>query len=133
LVSTDENVLIHHVSYVQSANLTVTDANGCVVTWSGDPSSMDCIQTFRRSAVFEDEGALTDEFKIYPIPTHDRLHIVSPNSILRSADIYNTSSQKVISVKRIDEGIDVSSLKAGIYLIKLVTDQGIETKQFIKE
>jgi hypothetical protein len=113
-----------------SASLIVTDANGCVVTWWDFISNLNC--NTLRGTEFQDES-MEDVVKIYPNPANDILYIDLSGQELESVIIYNDLSQEIISTNIIEGGIDLNMIKPGIYIIKILTNQGVETKQFIKE
>ena len=61
--------------------------------------------------------------KVYPNPTSDFLHI-DTNEYLISYEIYNVLGQEVKKDKMLINTIDLSSLPAATYFIKLTTQQG---------
>jgi hypothetical protein len=75
-----------------------------------------------------------DDFVIFPNPVNEELNI-SRNDNFSAVDIaiYNVLGQRVFSVVTSGSTIDVSSLKAGSYLLKKSTEQQISTCRFIKE
>ncbi|TYA92244.1 T9SS type A sorting domain-containing protein [Seonamhaeicola marinus] len=77
----------------------------------------------------------SNNFKIFPNPTSTNLNIESSNSFLSAeVKIYNALGKEVLNqnISKLDESIDVSSLSNGIYLIKLVAFEKVETKRFVK-
>lgn len=67
---------------------------------------------------------------IYPNPTSNTLNISSAENISQ-VEIYNTKGQRLYF--GIDQEIDVSNFKSGIYYLIFETTKGIDTKAFIVE
>lgn len=73
------------------------------------------------------------QWNISPNPTKDRLHISNTNDIqITSASIYNILGQLVLVITE-PTIINVSDLKTGTYIIKVITDKGTSSMKFIKE
>lgn len=69
--------------------------------------------------------------RVYPNPTTNDLYISLDEIIISEAFIYNQFGQKVLSAFRPYEKIDVSSLKSGIYVIELITNEARITQKLI--
>ena len=75
-----------------------------------------------------------DYLTIYPNPTQNSLNIKMNNEIsITSINIYNSLGQLVLVTTNPSESIDVSNLKIGSYFVKVISDKGISTTQFIKQ
>ncbi|WP_225875118.1 T9SS type A sorting domain-containing protein [Flavobacterium bernardetii] len=73
-------------------------------------------------------------FSLYPNPTTNELNINLKSAIeINSIQIYNTIGQLVITQTGNALKVDVSNLKTGNYFIKINTNEGYSTSQFIKE
>ncbi len=83
-------------------------------------------------------------FSIYPNPAGNVLTVVIANPDLigmkqsLALDIYNVLGEKVYTQlttpnSQLQTVIDVSSLPAGLYFLQLKTENGIDTKRFVKE
>ncbi len=70
--------------------------------------------------------------KIYPNPSSDFIHISTDSRILSDISIYNIEGQKVLE-STTPEKIDISSLSAGVYSIKIITDKGLISKTFVRK
>jgi len=68
--------------------------------------------------------------KIFPNPATHSLNISSKTQV-EHALVYDVLGKEVLNAQ--DSFIDISSLKAGIYLIKIKTSQGEAMKRFIKK
>lgn len=67
----------------------------------------------------------------YPNPTADYLTI-NTNTATFSADVYSTTGQLVLKKTDAVDGIDMSSLKAGIYFLNVTTSLGASQQKIIK-
>ena len=73
-------------------------------------------------------------FNLYPNPTTNELNINLKSAIeINSIQIYNTIGQLVSVQTGNALKVDVSNLKTGNYFIKINTNEGFSTSQFIKE
>jgi hypothetical protein len=76
----------------------------------------------------------TNYFSLYPNPTANELNISLKSAIeINSIQIYNTIGQLVTVQTGNALKADVSNLKTGNYFIKINTNEGFSTSQFIKE
>lgn len=75
----------------------------------------------------------SQNIKLSPIPANNVLNIESATPIV-SATILSVTGQQVLKTNNVDNKIDVSSLKAGIYTVQLVDEKGTKTvMKFIKK
>ncbi|HLT50218.1 MAG TPA: T9SS type A sorting domain-containing protein, partial [Aequorivita sp.] len=75
-----------------------------------------------------------NEFVLYPNPSKNILNIQKKSTTeISSVEIYNLLGQVVIAIPSKTEMIDVSSLKAGTYFVKLNSNKGKSYSKFIKE
>jgi Leucine-rich repeat (LRR) protein len=73
-------------------------------------------------------------FSLYPNPTSNELNIALKSAIeINSIEIYNPIGQLVTVQTGNALKVDVSNLKTGNYFIKINTNEGFSTSQFIKE
>ena len=74
------------------------------------------------------------DIHIYPNPAKNLIYlsgeILKQNPIY---EIYNVVGEKVINNKLINDKIDITKLSAGIYFLKIYTNEGIITRKFIKQ
>jgi chromosome segregation ATPase len=78
------------------------------------------------------------EVQIYPNPATDELRIKSVDCQINSVEIFDISGRAVgagraLPLQNGGQTINVSSLPAGVYLIKINTDKGTKTERFIKK
>jgi len=76
-------------------------------------------------------------FSVYPNPTTGQLRIENGELRMENVEIYDIMGrkQKIIINYQISivNSIDISHLSAGIYLVKIITEQGVITKKIIKQ
>ena len=82
------------------------------------------------------DSVFLDFFTIYPNPVKNNLNIMNKNQIqIGSISIYNMLGQLVQTFVNIDNtsALDVSQLKAGVYVAKINSGNANTTLRFIKE
>lgn len=70
------------------------------------------------------------EANVYPNPTSDILNIQTAESIT-NVTAYNIAGQKVLQANT--QTLNVSALKAGVYILKVETTKGSATLKFVKK
>jgi hypothetical protein len=71
--------------------------------------------------------------RVYPNPANDMVYVVSDFSITDIA-ITDVAGQVVYNSSNIlNNSVDVSALKSGVYMISIATNSGIKTSRFIKK
>lgn len=74
--------------------------------------------------------------KLYPNPSNSILNVLVQTTGGNSTiEVYNILGKKVISQELLSEAtkIDVSGWNSGVYLVKISSDNGEETKRFVKQ
>lgn len=110
-------------------SVAVTDYNatGNVTVYTGE----DCLTEVVMSTASFDLKTIV----IYPNPASDKLTIESVSAApIQSAVICNSLGQKIVDISNAApiQTIDVSSLSAGTYFLKVVSGNGQQTQKFIK-
>ncbi len=81
------------------------------------------------------EGRMSGlDIKLYPNPAKDRIFIEIPQEEAE-VSIYNIQGAQLLNMM-MQEGkneVDLSTLKDGIYLVKLITSNGVATERFVKQ
>lgn len=86
------------------------------------------------SALNNQDVNFNDYFEIAPNPAKDFLNLsIKSTTQVSSLSIYNTIGQLIMTITEPQNAIDVSNLKIGNYIIKVVSDKGVTTSKFIKE
>ena len=105
------------------------------ITWydTGDLMSWDLSFMVRIGVSSLDgveEEVVLDDVQVYPIPTTGRLHIEAPN--LKGVEAYDMMGRLVVSQSLVQSDaceMDLSTCTSGVYLLKLVTDEGVMTRR----
>lgn len=70
-------------------------------------------------------GAIDAAYTIYPKPLRSKMFINGPTENIKSVSILSTNGSKVLSVNGYtDNGIDISQLIPGVYVVAIVTNDG---------
>lgn len=76
----------------------------------------------------------TQEFKIviYPNPAFNQISVAGKHELtIESLNVYNQLGQKVLYIKEINNEMDISSLKKGIYIVEFISDELTTKKKLI--
>jgi hypothetical protein len=71
------------------------------------------------------------QFKIFPNPTQNTIHISNFSNNIQNIKIYDIKSSLIKDINQVNESIDVSELMNGLYLISIETNKGIEIHKAI--
>jgi photosystem II stability/assembly factor-like uncharacterized protein len=91
------------------------------------------IMKYTNGTASNNDLSISNNFSIFPNPTHDNLTIETPEKA--TIEILNIEGQIIKTINTADKQatIDVADLSSGIYIIKAKTEKGIAVKKFIKE
>jgi len=83
----------------------------------------------------ENQSGIESKINIYPNPAHDNVTIYSTSEIeyLSLSDIIGNKLMTIIGPKTDTQTIDMTTLKPGIYLVKIKNGEGISVQKLIKE
>jgi len=79
--------------------------------------------------------ATLETVSLYPNPTQNTVTIVSPQTAVKSATVYDLRGRKVSEVdfsNTTSYQVDVSNLEAAVYFVSILTDNGVINKRVIK-
>jgi beta-glucanase (GH16 family) len=76
------------------------------------------------------EDFFSAQFLVYPNPASDFISIKTEKSIDK-IEVYSTIGKLVLREKSISKNLNVKSLKAGLYLMKIYSEDKIATKKII--
>lgn len=79
-----------------------------------------------------DDSSFDKGLELYPNPVNNYLYITIPKE-MESMNVYTTKGVEVRNVQIYENGIDVSQLKVGVYIVIIKTEKGIIRDKFIKE
>ena len=77
-----------------------------------------------------DDVISTVDFNVYPNPVFDRLNIECA-AAMREVNVIDMTGRTVITSASAD--INVSGLAAGVYMVRVATDNGVGMQKFVKE
>jgi hypothetical protein len=70
---------------------------------------------------------------LYPNPSKSLINITVNHQPLEEATIYNHLGQKVLTAKPVNNTVDVSALKAGMYLVEVKSGNDLRRTKLMKE
>ena len=80
---------------------------------------------------------LNQQIICYPNPVNDELHISTSTGLqIEQVEIYAINGQMVLSIADLQmatNSISVEKIPAGLYTIKVLTNEGIAVKQIVVE
>ncbi len=79
-------------------------------------------------------GFNADNLRIYPNPASDLITITSDNTIISHIDVVDNAGKVVLKESNLNKGetsLDVTTLKSGVYYIRLATSKGIVTEKLV--
>lgn len=82
------------------------------------------------------ESSLESSIRLYPNPVKDNLNIENTNQLDLNIKVFNILGKEVYSTNNnasINHNINLSSLKTGVYLVRLTANNQTLTKRLIKE
>lgn len=98
----------------------VVDSQGCDVTRLVDVG-----------VGIEEQSAIAP-IEVFPNPTHDQLYIRSIRYPITEMIIYDIMGKELMHERGKMDSVDLSTLPNGLYFIKLINKQGLQTRQIIK-
>lgn len=87
------------------------------------------IAQYNNSSVLSTKDITNNNITFYPNPVNENIFI--ENNQNSDYEIYDINGKKILN--GYDNQINVSSLEKGIYILKLIKDDKVSTKKFIKE
>ena len=94
------------------------------------------LDTFNFTSVLGTNDFLASKFSVYPNPATDVINFTNDaNAVVSKVEMTDLNGRVVKSqVMNATEGqVSVSDLSAGVYMMKITTDQGVATKKVIKD
>lgn len=85
--------------------------------------------------VITDQEIIAQDFILYPNPVKDRMYMSSRQPVVNGIRIYQPDGRLMLlyNGEALQDGIDVSTLPDGLYIIKLSTSNGLYYQRFIKQ
>ena len=116
--------------------VSIADANGTTF-WQAKGnygSQADCWMNITNAGTGEMaiDNASMVKFSVYPNPVVDRLSIECSEQISH-IDIMDVAGRTVMSLDGNHNNVSTQALGAGVYMLRVVTEQGTSTRKFVKE
>jgi surface protein len=108
--------------------------------WTITDGGLDCTSPLRASIppapLLGINDSSLDSVSLYPNPTQSTVTIVSPQTIVTSAMVYDIAGRIVSKVdfrNKTSYQIDLSDMEAAVYLIEIATENGTVMKRVMKK
>jgi len=82
--------------------------------------------------IIENTATADESIQLYPNPAQNTLYIET-NSNYQQIEVLDVTGRKVVVNANGVKSIDVANLSAGTYWVRLSGEEGMQTKQFIKQ
>ncbi len=109
--------------------------SACIYFDLNAPINTNIAQTNVVGALKTKDFEFSRHFSLYPNPANEVLNLRSLTSVgVGSIQIFNMVGQMVLTVPKVNDSnsIDISSLKTGNYILKLISDNGNSHCKFVK-
>lgn len=76
-----------------------------------------------------------NRIKLYPNPTHDKIHIVNAQGIVHNVSLFDMLGNQ-LKLMRVDDSkvcVDLSGYAPGVYFVRIVSSDGITTQKVVKQ
>ena len=143
-----QNTIGGSESEVLNKVIQQTDGNFALVGWSASGISGDkteeligatdiWIINVNNSTLGVDENEISNSFSMYPNPTDSFLTINSNGQLINQISIFSITGKLIKQVSfensETKKTIDVSLFTTGMYLVKIISNEKVVTKKFIKK
>jgi len=75
--------------------------------------------------------------EVFPNPASEEIRVIGNQCSVSGVEVFNLLGEKVCSLPITDHcspiTINVADFPAGVYMVKVKTEKGMEVKKFIKE
>ena len=83
-------------------------------------------------ASIDHDWELISEVELYPNPLSDQLTIAGNQLTINQIKIIDVTGKMIITINQHTRVVNVADLSSGIYFIRVITDERIVTKKFVK-
>lgn len=119
---------------IESVCIYLADPNGSTEIHDNAPGSNSPEEVNAACTFSVEPIGLDDEIYVYPNPADKTVSISGIDlSAIREILIYNQTGQKVLQSKPVNNTLDISKLRPGMYIVELFTDQGKVRKKLMVE
>lgn len=107
---------------------------GGIFSYYNNSVSSSCLITLYGDSVLSNESFVNqNDVSLWPNPTQNTLNINNSNNSIKAISIYNFEGKLIYENTNNNTTIDISNFASGLYLAKIITEEGEFTKKFIKE
>jgi uncharacterized delta-60 repeat protein len=96
-------------------------------------TSANLITLYGNSVLSNEEFLNTNDIILWPNPTNNAINISGLNEPIISVNIYSLKGELIYEKTDYHNSIDVSTLASGIYFTKILTENGVFSRKFMKE
>ena len=107
-------------------------------SWQGETiaATLDVDNIMAMAVLSTKDNKLANAFSISPNPGNDRLNLkLSKLNSNATVEVFDVLGKKIYvdKVNAITKTVNVSQWNNGVYLVRLTTDSGTQTKRFVKQ
>lgn len=113
-----EALSVNGISFISGQTYMVTDANVAITIQFTIPTPV--------------ANLLTTEIKVYPNPFANKLYVEIGKGRIFTMAFIDLSGNVILETEYNAAGADVSHLKSGAYIVKIVTSEGIVIRKLLK-
>lgn len=132
------------VKKVKFNNVNYTAVDGVVIIpnipagshliTKGDTTNLYYIKTAYSGALATDQVSNNQKLQVYPNPVTDILNFKVPSDVMiESISVINSTGQLMKFANGKNQNIDLFALNAGMYIVQIKTNQGIQYQKIIKK
>jgi len=128
-------IKLNNVAYTAVAGIVIIPnvPIGLNTITKGSTTNLFYIKTVFNASLGLIDNVTDKKLILYPNPVTNQLNIANSNSKIEKVLIYNFIGALVKSIEGDTRTIDMSALRSGSYLVRIITNQGIETQKIIKQ
>ncbi|MEZ4802482.1 MAG: T9SS type A sorting domain-containing protein [Gelidibacter sp.] len=126
---TDAAATLASVSEMRILSSAAADYRGDIIAGEMHIDNITAVTTLTIN-----EQSLSNEFKIIQNPSRSKLMLSLPNSQSK-LEVFDVLGKKIITkqLSGLTSTIDVSKWNNGVYLVRVTSDAGTQTKRFVKQ
>jgi hypothetical protein len=110
----------------------INDGTGWILHDPGTGQNVDCVYEFIGECTLSTNDYRPPTTVVYPNPSSDQINIIIPNTLeINSMTVYDISG-KQMDVPSTANTIDVSNLPNGLYILNVISAQGLVSRKLIK-
>ena len=123
---------------------TATDSVIATIAVGGSPFAFGNFISIYPLTGIAPQSIVQSGIEVFPNPTSGKFQVSSPKSQIQSVEVYNIIGEEVFATTnnklpasrqggQTTNEIDISSFPAGVYVVEVKTEKGVEVKKFVKE